>query len=122
MTPVVCKPRHNVARSSVEIDRQHLKGPCIVDHKYSRRSLVRGIAAGTAASAIGSRALARQATPSTKSGSSSEFDVIVVGAGAAGLGAGQKLAALGLRTVVLEARDRIGGRQNQGAPLRRRQD
>jgi monoamine oxidase len=52
--------------------------------------------------------LARQATPATNSGS--EFDVIVVGAGAAGLGASQKLAELGLRAVVLEARDRIGGR------------
>jgi monoamine oxidase len=95
----------------VEIDRQQLKGSCVVDHKYSRRSLVQAIAAGTAATAIGSRALARQATPGTNGGSGGgEFDVIVVGAGAAGLGAGHKLAALGLRTVVLEARDRIGGR------------
>jgi hypothetical protein len=95
----------------VEIDRQQLKGPGVVDHKYSRRSLARGIGAGTAASAIGSRALARQATPGTNSGSGgSEFDVVIVGAGAAGLGVGQKLTALGLRSVVLEASNRIGGR------------
>ena len=77
----------------------------------SRRSVVRGVATGTVAAAFGSHALARQATTATNSGNSdSEFDVIVVGAGVAGLGAGQKLAALGLRAVVLEARDRIGGR------------
>lgn len=40
----------------------------------------------------------------------SDFDVIVVGAGAAGIAAGQKLNLLGVRAVVLEARDRIGGR------------
>jgi monoamine oxidase len=96
------------ATAPVEIDPQHVKGPCIVDRRFSRRSLVQGIAAGTAATTVGSRALARQATPATTSGS--EFDVIVVGAGAAGLGAGQKLAQLGLPAVVLEARDRIGGR------------
>src|SRR5262245_60679857 len=39
-----------------------------------------------------------------------EFDVVVIGAGAAGLAAGQKLAAAGRSVVVVEARDRIGGR------------
>ncbi len=39
-----------------------------------------------------------------------DFDVIVVGAGAAGLAAGKRLAALGLSFIVLEARERIGGR------------
>src|SRR5215213_4934741 len=77
----------------------------------SRRSLVHGMAAGTVATSFGSRALARQATPAAGTGKdSSDFDVIAVGAGASGLGAGQKLAELGLRGVVLEARDRIGGR------------
>lgn len=39
-----------------------------------------------------------------------EADVIVIGAGAAGLNAARKLAERSLRTIVLEARDRIGGR------------
>ncbi|HZY99010.1 MAG TPA: NAD(P)/FAD-dependent oxidoreductase [Candidatus Baltobacteraceae bacterium] len=39
-----------------------------------------------------------------------DADVIVVGAGAAGLNAARTLAERSLRTVVLEARDRIGGR------------
>ena len=39
-----------------------------------------------------------------------EFDVVVVGAGAAGLAAAERLAASGLSFLVLEARDRPGGR------------
>jgi phytoene dehydrogenase-like protein len=39
-----------------------------------------------------------------------DADVIIVGAGAAGLAAAERLAAVGLRTLILEARDRIGGR------------
>ena len=37
-------------------------------------------------------------------------DVVVVGAGAAGIGAARTLVAAGLRVAVLEARDRVGGR------------
>ncbi|MFC4784013.1 flavin monoamine oxidase family protein [Nocardioides sp. MAHUQ-72] len=40
----------------------------------------------------------------------SEYDVVVVGAGLAGLAAARDLAAAGKRVVVLEARDRVGGR------------
>jgi monoamine oxidase len=39
-----------------------------------------------------------------------EFDVVVVGAGAAGVAAADRLASTGLSFVVLEARDRPGGR------------
>jgi monoamine oxidase len=39
-----------------------------------------------------------------------EYDVLVVGAGVAGLNAGRVLAEAGLRVAILEARDRIGGR------------
>ena len=40
----------------------------------------------------------------------SDFDVAVVGAGAAGLGAAARLQGAGLACVVLEAKDRVGGR------------
>ncbi len=39
-----------------------------------------------------------------------DFDVVVVGAGAAGIAAGKRLTAAGLKMVVIEARDRLGGR------------
>ena len=40
----------------------------------------------------------------------SDFDVVVIGAGAAGLAAGKRLAPSGLSFLILEARKRIGGR------------
>lgn len=51
----------------------------------------------------------------------SDFDVVVIGAGAAGIAAGRRLAASGCAFIVLEARQRIGGRAHtrviNGAPL-----
>src|SRR4051794_35902821 len=44
--------------------------------------------------------------------SDAAFDVIVIGAGVAGLAAAARLVAAGKRVLVLEARDRVGGRVN----------
>lgn len=41
---------------------------------------------------------------------SSDFDVVIIGAGAAGIGAARALAGRGLRLLLVEAGDRIGGR------------
>ena len=50
-----------------------------------------------------------------------DTDVVVIGAGAAGVAAGRRLAAANVRTVVLEARSRVGGRawtmRGAGLPL-----
>src|ERR1700761_9067166 len=40
----------------------------------------------------------------------SSYDVVVIGAGAAGLAAAARLAGTGLKVVALEAKDRVGGR------------
>ena len=40
----------------------------------------------------------------------SDFDVIIVGGGAAGIGAARQLAASGLSALLLEASTRLGGR------------
>jgi monoamine oxidase len=48
------------------------------------------------------------------------YDVVVVGAGAAGIAAGRRLAKAGVSFVLLEARDRIGGRAHtiqRGQPI-----
>jgi monoamine oxidase len=76
----------------------------------SRRALMQGITAGTVASAFGSRALARQSTPEPGGTTAGEVDVIIIGAGLAGMGAGRELKLRGVSAVVLEARDRTGGR------------
>lgn len=49
-------------------------------------------------------------------GSLSERDVIVIGAGAAGLACGRRLGEAGLDVVIVEARDRIGGRAHTIVP------
>src|SRR6476620_10053706 len=48
----------------------------------------------------------------------SDINVAIIGAGAAGLGAAHALKDSGLSTIVLEARDRVGGRAHtiQAAP------
>lgn len=46
-----------------------------------------------------------------------DVDVAIVGAGAAGIAAGRALAGLGLSFVILEARDRVGGRAQSVAGL-----
>jgi monoamine oxidase len=66
----------------------------------NRRQVLQGFGAGALAGAFGRPLSAATATP----------DVLVIGAGGAGLAAAKELAAQGVSVRVLEARDRIGGR------------
>jgi len=72
----------------------------------NRRKLLAGGSAMAAGFAIAGRAA-----------SAADIDVVVIGAGAAGIAAAQALRAAGRQAVVLEARDRIGGRAFTDASL-----
>src|SRR3954452_21322951 len=75
--------------------------------ELSRRQLVSGAAFAAAGAVVLRPGVAAAAPAGARTASA---DVVVVGAGLAGLTAARVLTAAGRRVVVLEARDRVGGR------------
>lgn len=65
--------------------------------RLTRRSFLAGTAALTA-------------TPALAAPASGQVDVVIVGAGAAGIAAARRITAAGRRCVIVEASDRVGGR------------
>jgi monoamine oxidase len=78
---------------------------------FSRRSALKLLGLGAAGSLLGGAA---RGAKLVRSGGTRSVDVVVVGAGFAGLTAARALVAAGRKVVILDARDRVGGRVKAG--------
>src|SRR5436305_14419046 len=80
----------------------------MTDFKFTRRAAIGGAAAGAATAAVPEALAAKR--KKTKKKPTRYVDVVVVGAGLAGLTAARQLVKKGKKVVVIEADKRVGGR------------
>lgn len=80
------------------------------DEGLSRRCFLATAAVSTVGLAAACSPAEQGASPSANVGGGSDYDVIVIGGGMAGCAAARETSKAGLRTVLLEARNRLGGR------------
>src|SRR5213080_3880320 len=99
---VVC--RHSVLRASSAA--VHLSETMF---SLSRRSFLAASAASAAGAASGARPV-RAARAARQAATAADFDVVIVGTGAAGIAAARRIVAAGRTPALLEANDRVGGR------------
>ncbi len=78
--------------------------------RLTRRTFIAATAAFTAGPTLGAAQQKQRAVPSAPDSPKSGIDVIVIGAGAAGIAAARRIVAAGRKCVVLEASGAVGGR------------